>query len=124
MSYNLFLDDVREPNLFLNDTRTWVIVRGYNDFVKIITERGLPEFISFDHDLADEHYNQIVDYEKYVEKTGYDCAKWLMEYCIKNNKTLPNYQIHSMNPVGRMNINMVLSTYESDNVKEDNGKSQ
>ena len=112
MSYNLFLDDLRDPNLFLNDTKTWVVVRTYNQFVETITKQGLPNFISFDHDLADEHYEGIVDYDNYKEKTGYDCAKWLVEYCMKTNQSLPEWQVHSMNPVGRININMILSIYK------------
>ena len=61
--YYLFLDDERYPkqvtwvNLPLVD---WVIVRNYNEFVKKIEEDGMPVFISFDHDLADEHYNEAM----------------------------------------------------------------
>jgi hypothetical protein len=111
MKYNLFLDDTRDPNTFLNDTRTWVVVRNYNQFVEIITKQGLPEFISFDHDLADEHYGKIIDYDNFQEKTGYDCAKWLIEYCMKMDQPLPEWQIHSMNPVGKINIHMLLTLY-------------
>ena len=111
MKYNLFLDDVRDPNKFLDDTRTWVVVRNYNQFTETIEKQGLPDFISFDHDLADEHYGARLEYEKFKEKTGYDCARWLIEYCMKTNQALPLWQVHSMNPVGRMNINMVLSLF-------------
>jgi hypothetical protein len=107
MAYNLFLDDFRDPRV-LKDLRTWVIVRNYNDFVKIITERGLPDLISFDHDLSFEHYptteSDIPDYNTYKEKTGYHCASWLIDYCLHNDKPLPEWQVHSMNPVGRKNI--------------------
>ena len=113
MSYNLFLDDLREPNLFLKDTRTWVVVCTYNQFVDIITKQGLPGFISFDHDLASEHYNdQSADYSKFKEQTGYDCAKWLVEYCMKTNQPLPEYQVHSMNPIGKLNIQSLLESYK------------
>ena len=113
MSYNLFLDDLREPNLFLKDTRTWVVVCTYNQFVDIITKQGLPGFISFDHDLASEHYNdQSADYSKFKEQTGYDCAKWLVEYCMRASEQLPKWQVHSMNSVGRHNINAILTRYK------------
>jgi hypothetical protein len=121
MSYNLFLDDTRNPNKFLNDTRHWVVVRNYNQFVETIRKQGLPKFISFDHDLADEHYVQSVDYGKFKEKTGYDCATWLIEYCMNTEQSLPEYQVHSMNPVGRMNINMIFECYkrtEKENLNE------
>jgi len=65
----LFLDDIRIPkdaiglvpsNLnqfyFEND---WVIVRSFLEFCNYIQKFGLPDFISFDHDLADEHYNDL-----------------------------------------------------------------
>ena len=120
MKYNLFLDDTRNPNGFLDDLRTWMVVRNYNQFVDIITKQGLPEFISFDHDLADEHYDTLVDCDKFKEKTGYDCAKWLIEYCMKMDEPLPKWQVHSMNPVGRININTILSLYrdKEENVNE------
>ena len=118
MPYNLFLDDVRTP-MNIGDIRTWIIVRSYKEFVKAITERGLPDLISFDHDLAIEHYpqssidmEQSIDYAKYKEKTGYHCAQWLVEYCKERNLPLPECRIHSMNPVGRINIFQVLDTYE------------
>lgn len=126
--YNLFLDDVRD-SYFLHDTRTWTTVRNYNDFVKIIKERGLPKFISFDHDLATEHYPIFeeninfgkpyeIPYAKYKEKTGYDCAKWLVEYCLDNKLTLPDFQVHSMNPVGKENIRKLLIGFRNHQQKE------
>ena len=111
--YNLFLDDRREPHKFLNDyIRAWVVVRTYSEFCKTITEQGLPGFVSYDHDLADEHYVQSVDYTKFKERTGYDCAKWLVEYCERYKVSLPQYQVHSMNPVGKENIISLLENYK------------
>lgn len=112
MNYNLFLDDYRNPNKFLHDVRVWEIVKNHKEFVRIIERRGLPQFISFDHDIADEHYT-AKDYGTYTEKTGYDCAKWLVEFCMKTNQPLPEYQVHSMNPVGRKNIQTLLDNYKN-----------
>ena len=59
-NYNLFLDDVRIPTHV-----TWVdfprdqhysVVRNYQEFVDLITLRGLPKFVCYDHDLSDCHY--------------------------------------------------------------------
>lgn len=118
--YNLFLDDVRNPNKFLDDIRSWEIVRNHAEFTRIIQQRGLPQFISFDHDLAFEHYDSS-ETEYYVEKTGYDCAKWLIEYCMKTHQQLPEWQVHSMNPVGKVNIENLLKNYETkfQNIDED-----
>lgn len=118
MSYNLFLDDFREPEDAFNHTNNqlyligWVIVRNYDEFVKTIEEKGIPEMMSLDHDLADEHYESQQEYSEYKEKTGYDCAKWLINYCIDNKKELPaTILIHSMNPAGSLNIKSLFDSY-------------
>lgn len=121
MTYVLFLDDVRNP-----DDVTWeefprfeatFIVRNYTAFVNQVSYGGMPAFVCFDHDLADEHYaamlkenehdpakqlETIVDYGS--EKTGYDCAKWLVDYCIEKGFKFPKYIVHSMNPAGKERI--------------------
>lgn len=106
----VWLDDVRDP--FENDGH-WLVfapiraneviwVKSYNEFVDWITENGLPDGIAFDHDLAD------VDQ---AEKTGMDCAKWLVDYCIDNDKKLPLFSSQSANPPGRENILGLLTNF-------------
>jgi hypothetical protein len=103
MTYKLFLDDVRYPGEV-----TWVkfengpyeIVRSYEQFVEHITTNGLPDYVCFDHDLNDIHYGG--NYSD--ERTGYHAAVWLVEYCHENKLEFPNYVVHSMNPVGKENI--------------------
>ena len=127
MAYNLFLDDFRMPKdafeymkLPIYISVEWIVVRNYYAFIALIEGKGIPDIISFDHDLADEHYDpKIVEgepyekiYEMFDEKTGYHCAKWLIEYCIDNNEKLPaEIYIHSMNPAGSMNIKSLFETY-------------
>lgn len=127
MGYNLFLDDVRMPKdtfdymkLPIYISVDWSIVRNYYAFVQIIEGKGIPDIVSFDHDLADEHYDpQIMNdmsyadvYNMFSEKTGYHCAKWLIDYCIGINEKLPaEIFIHSMNPAGSMNIKSLFDTY-------------
>jgi hypothetical protein len=118
MAYNLFLDDYRKPEDAFDYTNNqlyligWVVVRNYEEFVKTILERGVPEAISFDHDLADAHYESQQHYDEYKEKTGYHCAKWFIDYCIDNEKELPaEILIHSMNPAGSLNIKSLFDTY-------------
>lgn len=116
----LFLDDVRNPIdcvKYMNPSdiylKEWDVVRTYFDFVEYMNDNGVPDVVSFDHDLADEHYssdmydkNNIYNslYPSFKEKTGYDCAKWLHSYCVENGLPYPTYLVHSMNPVGRDNI--------------------
>lgn len=112
--YYLFLDDERDPcDVTWCDIRRnyhYNIVRTYYEFCNLIQSIGyLPDYISFDHDLADQHYghglnNDEISYDRYTEKTGYDAAKWLVDYCIDNGFKFPDYDVHSMNPVGSNNI--------------------
>ena len=124
----LWLDDLRNPYLDIEGrvpkvggTVEWVL--NYEQFVQWIEKFGLPDIISFDHDLADEHYTPPEywhDYEvskkyqesqDYQEKTGMDCAKWLVEYCMDNQEKLPTFYVHSANPVGADNIRGLLENY-------------
>ena len=128
----LFLDDIREPSHTFEYTKQkmfveleWQVVRNYNEFVNFIQLNGLPKFISFDHDLSDTHYTPEhlwTDYDKskewqdkqvHNEKTGYECAKWLVDYCIDNNLKCPQYYCHSMNPVGKDNIVGLLASFSN-----------
>lgn len=124
MSYYLFLDDIRE----LKDVTwmpipegEWAIVRDYQAFVRMIERKGMPAFISFDHDLGLEHMHDYLTvghltgklaYDKYKEKTGMDCAKWLVNYCLDKSLKLPDYQVHSMNHVGKANIISLLENFK------------
>ena len=120
-SYNLFLDDVREPMdafMYTHDKSyavlDWIVVRNYDEFVRCIETMGVPSFVSFDHDLADIHYKHQsnISYDDFQEKTGYHCARWLIDYCLDNEISIPDViEIHSMNPVGKMNIQSLFNTY-------------
>ena len=116
----LFLDDVRSAEMvFMNtidpiyeNNNEWEIVRSFNEFVSYIEEKGLPEFISFDHDLDYDHYKlenqQDNDYDKMEIKSGFHAAQWLVNYCTDNKLKLPNYKVHSMNLAGKRNIERIL----------------
>jgi hypothetical protein len=122
--YKLYLDDVRNPtDTYLNTKNSdWCIVRDYDDFVQIIELQKLPSFVSFDHDIFPEHYRPSMyaedkHYSKYYtdgtfkEKTGFEAAKWLTEYCLERDLDLPEWNCHSMNPIGKENIISILSSY-------------
>ena len=117
----LWLDDLRNPFLdeegkVPNGNDKWNInwVLNFEQFTKWIEMYGLPDAISFDHDLATEHYtpeyfwsdyNASKKYQEwkksfYTEFTGEHCAKWLVHYCNTNKLHLPMYYIHSANPIG------------------------
>ena len=114
---SIYLDDIRTPN----DER-WIICRNYNEFVSKVNEIGLDniETISLDHDLGEtairEYFknvtnNYILDYANIHEKTGYDCAKWLVEKSIDTGVNLPTILTHSANPIGSANIMGYINNY-------------
>jgi hypothetical protein len=105
----LFLDDCRTPAPSAHFK--WVIVRTHVEFCRFIRQRGLPAFISFDHDLGEEAIRigadadwKEFDYSLATEPTGYDSAKWLMDYCLDNDMGMPPFTVHSANPAGAANI--------------------
>lgn len=123
--YKLFLDDFRNPQdcakymytrigpintIYLEED--WIIARTYDDFEKCFYTYGVPNVISFDHDLADAHYDPSTWTSSftYKEKTGYDCAKFMIEWCKGHNQYPEQIFVHSMNPVGTENINNLLLT--------------
>lgn len=134
MGYNLFLDDIRMPAQAANymhpdiavlyGTKVWDIVRNYKQFVKHIKRFGIPEIASFDHDLAQIHYEVSSRKEsfKYYPETGFDCMKWMVDHIIDNNLEPPQVIVHSMNAVGAENIqryfNNFIKQYKWDNSKE------
>jgi hypothetical protein len=127
--YNLFLDDERLPKnvIWVNLPLVhWIIARNYNEFIRVITENGIPTRVSFDHDLAFEHYPGGIGiyegdpriktiklkYDSYRERTGYHACKWLIEYCLERKLSLPECFVHTLNPVGRQNIQSLLDSYK------------
>lgn len=118
----LYLDDVRTPTETLPGYHPWNVVTNYDEFVDWITKNGIPDLISFDHDLGEEHTNdyfsqfakqgyQVPNYDEYKEKTGLDCAKFVAEYCQKMNVPLKGCCVHSANPVGAKNIQSYINGF-------------
>jgi hypothetical protein len=105
----LFLDDMRVP-LLVGVDHVW----NYDEFVTYLQTHPMPEVISFDHDLALEHLPLFEDhpigkipYGTYKEKTGLDCAR----YIIENQLPLQYWAVHSFNAAGRINIEAELRRY-------------
>ena len=102
----LWLDDMRSPEKYLSSNKTsdtflrnvdfyqrltqkynvrFTWVHNINEFQKYIMTNGIPDLVSFDHDLGAG-----------LEK-GSECAKWLKNYCLQNKINFPKYYIHSAN---------------------------
>lgn len=113
----LYLDDVRTPKDI-----NWEVVRNYDEFVAHIKMNGLEnyEVISLDHDLGDtamqEYYNNVrdnykIDYNNIKEKTGMDCARFLVAESMNKRIPLPQIYVHSANPIGSANIMGYINNY-------------
>jgi hypothetical protein len=123
----IYLDDVRTPI-----DKDWIVVRSYDQFCQKVIELGLEniEVISLDHDLGPSamneyfqnvHPNYTLDYNNISEKTGMDCAKWLVQhfYDISEGKTwargseinFPRVYVHSANPIGSGNITGYINNF-------------
>ena len=127
----LFLDDMREPKEAFPHTRyqtylddEWIVVRSYKEFTDWILSNGLPDIVSFDHDLKPEHYTPEEFWTDYHAseawqsanvtqgETGADCAKWLVGYCGVMKLNTPKFLVHSQNPVGRDRIFFIMKMLE------------
>jgi hypothetical protein len=99
----LFLDDVRTP-----PDNTWIVLRNYSEAVQFIANKGVPDIISFDHDLGEE-------------ESGYDFAKWLVQKHLDGDIDILNIEIriHSANPVGRENIQGLFKSFHKFMGKKD-----
>lgn len=119
----LYLDDLRTPVETLEGYHPWSVVRNYEEFVSHIKHNGIPDLISFDHDLADEHVADYYDkqaqgistisYDKFKEKTGVDCLNWLVDLVLDDPEQVKPFIIwvHSHNPMGAANILVKASNF-------------
>jgi hypothetical protein len=117
----LYLDDVRIPT-----EGEWEVVRNYDEFVAHIKMNGLEnyEVISLDHDLGEgamvEYYtntkpNYELDYNRIPEKTGMDCARFLVAESMNTKVPLPTIYVHSANPIGSANMMGYINNYFRNN---------
>ena len=117
----LYLDDVRTPK-----ADNWEVVRNYDEFVAHIKLKGLGayEVISLDHDLGEgamvEYYTNVkpnyeLDYNRIPEKTGMDCARYLVAEAMDKKIPLPTIYIHSANPIGASNMIGYINNYFRNN---------
>lgn len=104
MTNGLFLDDMRVPTdvtwVKYPSGIDWKIVRNCEEFKDYITKHGIPQFITFDHDLGDEEPLSVAG-----------LAEWLCHEVVEGRVQLPenfHYFVHSMNPVGGLNIHSKL----------------
>lgn len=92
MTYKLYLDDLRP-----SPGSEWVVARSSNEAEVIIIKQGLPRFMSLDHDLGGDD-------------TTMKFLKSMTE--LFPNGPVPEYYVHSANPVGKENIISYLESWK------------
>ena len=126
----LWLDDQRDPYKYLNtksNSNTFLknkqfyneLIKKYNvnfvwvknlyQFIEYVENNGVPEFVSFDHDLNNRGGGEGLSDEQKLNNNGVNAAKWLVNYCRQNKQSLPKFYVHSANPKHGPEINRVLN---------------
>lgn len=99
MTYKLFIDDERfPPDVSYNE---WVVTQSSNDAIWAVESYGLPQYISFDHDLGGEDTSIVF-------------INWLINHMLDNKLSFPKdfeYYVHSQNPVGKKNIENLMDNF-------------
>ena len=85
----LYLDDIRQS------PTGWLWCKSVEDAIASVTLFGVPEEMDLDHDLG--------------KRTGMDFIKWLSEH----SQIVPKWRVHSMNPVGKANMEAFLTSWEN-----------
>ena len=95
-SYKLFIDDERMP---VNPDE-WIIVRTSDEAMNLVQRKGMPDFISFDHDLGGDD-------------TSMKFVHWMIDAYLDNEIDVQpfEYVVHSQNPIGAQNIKGALTSF-------------
>lgn len=123
----LWLDDQREPynyfsknsnsgawlrnhdyyanNVFNRYNPNFIWVKNLKEFEDYIINNGLPNMVSFDHDIKPKKYEG-------EHENGADVANWLVNYCKQNKLKLPWCFAHSANKNGIERINQIINNYK------------
>lgn len=91
-NYTLFVDDERTaPN------PDWIVAKSTAEAMGIVMSRGVPSFMSLDHDLGGQD-------------TTMGFLHWLAFRYYEGGP--PEWAIHSANPVGRANLESFLKSWQ------------
>lgn len=111
MTYQIFVDDERKPSDIFWAPRhvqekyhneEWIICETRAQVYCAIYSKGIPSYISFDHDLGED------------EDTGFDISKMIVNMDLDGFRRIPDnfkFYVHSQNPIGKKNIESYLNNY-------------
>lgn len=99
MSWKLWIDDQwDDPEMtFRHPPKDFVPAKSSQEAIKLTQILGMPDFISFDFDLGGE--DNTIKYIDYLTSERYD-------------EKVPDYQIHSANPPGALNIQSKMESWK------------
>lgn len=95
----------------------WDVVTNFDEFQDYIYRYGVPDVISFDHDLNDLHYQHakrfFFQYFEHVRfnDTGYHALRWLLMYIMYNMAQLPTIYFHTLNDYGKEKMQEALKLF-------------
>jgi len=104
----------------------WLYAKNIQEFVTILKDfisryGDLPDLISLNHDLNDEHImlelkrpsNKPIFYEMYLKNdSGFHAASQLIRMCEENNVVLGRVVAHGLNKTGSENIIKFINEYQ------------
>lgn len=94
MTWKLYLDDLRDPPPAVGEP--WTVARSSSEAIQLVEEKGLPMWMSLDHDLGGDDTSMVF-------------LKWLAyEY---QAEFIPLWFVHSANPIGKQNIEAFLKSW-------------
>ncbi len=99
MSWQLFLDDQwdDEETPDRHPPAGFIPARSSSEAIRLTQEKGLPSFISFDHDLSGE--DDAMEYLRWIIQAYYE-------------EPVPGFTVHSANPVGKANIIAKMNSWK------------
>jgi hypothetical protein len=90
----VFIDDIRTP-----PSNDWIVVRSSKEAIDWVNANGMPDIISFDHDLGGDDTSMVF-------------LKQLFEIAFEKGYNPPKYFIHSANPIGSKNIQSFMESWK------------
>lgn len=101
MSYNLFIDDRRDPP---DDGRAWTLARTAPEAIAIVAGQGVPVRIAFDHDLGPLPDGTTHEVTMFL--------RWFEDYVLDHRPDMTTFQysVHSDNSPGAKNIRLWMDS--------------
>jgi len=114
--YKLMLDDLRDPvETYGSYGKDMIVARTGLEARRIVQERGMPSELFLDHDLGLKADGTADEAPEFI--------KWLSQEYWDGEQPVPDYEVHSGNPIGKGNLKFDMDGWkrfaESQLIKEE-----